>query len=596
MPALAQLVPGHVFARDFRILHLLAEGGMGAVYVVEQLSTGKRRALKAMLPQLVVDARARERFAQEARIAAHIESEHVVETVAAGIDEPTGLPWLAMELLEGRDLSHALRERGALPPSEVFEILQQLGDGLGAAHAKGIVHRDLKPENLFIAVSRRRGVPFTLKILDFGIAKLTQESRATASTTAAVGSPMWMAPEQTEQHARIRPATDVWALGLVAFYLLTGRSYWRVANHPEVRLTALFTEVLVTPLEPASVRAAQLGVGHLVPAGFDAWLARCLDRDPERRFPDARVALASLSPGLSLRDDAPHVPMTHEHRRVVPPTVAMTPSPVHPHAPTPYAPQGWAPHPHASTPYAVHSPSTATGSLPASRSTTTRSIALALGLVATLVGAGLSAFGGLVLWQRFAQREAPPPPRLVAHAQIDAGAQAQIDAGAHADAALAIADSGPVIVAPTAHDAGTHASRARSEVQRDPTPPGDDVTRFVWSEGARRRWRGTWSGQGWRYAITIALRRDGRDASGTIEWRLLETPRPDFQSRIGHQAEELVEGHYDEATGALDLAGYQSSDPTLVSTDHYDLRVAASGAISGRSQSDGGRVSARPAD
>ncbi|UJR79437.1 serine/threonine-protein kinase [Sandaracinus amylolyticus] len=591
MPALPQLVPGHVFARDFRILHLLAEGGMGAVYVVEQLSTGKRRALKVMLPQLVVDARARERFAQEARIAAHIESEHVVETVAAGIDDPTGLPWLAMELLEGRDLSHALRERGALPPSEVYEILQQLGDGLGAAHAKGIVHRDLKPENLFVAISRRRGVPFTLKILDFGIAKLTQESRATASTTAAVGSPMWMAPEQTEAHARIRPATDVWALGLVAFYLITGRSYWRVANHPEVRLTALFTEVLVTPLEPGSVRAAQLGVGHLVPAGFDAWLARCLDRDPDRRFPDARVALASLSPGLSLREDAPHVPMTHEHRRVVPPTVAMTPSSVQPHAPTPYAPQGWTPHPRASTPYAVHGPSTATGPVGAPRSSATRHIALALGLVATLVGAGLSAFGGLVLWQRFSQREVPPPPRLVAHVQLDAGAQL-----ARVDAAIALPDSGPAIVAPPAHDAGSDASRARTEAPRDPQPPSDEVARFAWADGARRRWRGTWSGQGWRYAITIALRRDGRDASGTIEWRLLESPRPDFQSRIGHQAEEFVDGHYDEATGALDLAGYQTSDPTLVSTDHYDLRIAASGAISGRSQSDGGRVSARPAD
>ena len=91
-------------------------------------------------------------------------------------------------LLEGRDLSAMVRERGPLPPAEVYEILQQLGDGLGAAHARGIVHRDLKPENLFIAISRRRGVPFTLKMLDFGIAKLTQESRATASSTAAVGS------------------------------------------------------------------------------------------------------------------------------------------------------------------------------------------------------------------------------------------------------------------------------------------------------------------------------------------------------------------------------------------------------------------------
>ena len=269
MAGLPTLTPGTLFARDFQVIGLLAEGGMGAVYVVEQVSTGKRRALKIMLPALVEDRRARERFAMEARIGAQIASEHVVEVVAAGIDEATQTPWLAMELLEGQDVHQLLRVRGRLPVEETIELLQQLGEGLGPAHAKGIVHRDLKPENLFVAVSRRRGVPFTLKILDFGIAKLTQESRSTASATAAIGSPMWMAPEQTEQSAQLRPATDVWAIGLIAFHLLTGRYYWRVANDPEVRLTALFTEVLVTPLDPPSVRAAQAGLSHLLPPGFD---------------------------------------------------------------------------------------------------------------------------------------------------------------------------------------------------------------------------------------------------------------------------------------------------------------------------------------
>src|SRR5262245_55323193 len=151
MPVLPQLAPGSVFARDFRVLHPLAEGGMGAVYVVEQLSTGKRRALKVMLPQLAPDQRARERFAQEARIGGQIESGHVGEVVSAGIDELSGMPWLAMELLDGRDLASTVRERGPLAPSEAYDVFQQIADGLGAAHGKGIVHRDLKPENLFIA-------------------------------------------------------------------------------------------------------------------------------------------------------------------------------------------------------------------------------------------------------------------------------------------------------------------------------------------------------------------------------------------------------------------------------------------------------------
>src|SRR5580704_9061611 len=107
---------GNVFARDYRVERPLSEGGMGALYVVEQLSTGSRRALKLMHPQLVQDARLRQRFEQEARVGARIESDHVVQVLGAGVDEPSGLPFLVMELLNGQDLERAIAERGALPP------------------------------------------------------------------------------------------------------------------------------------------------------------------------------------------------------------------------------------------------------------------------------------------------------------------------------------------------------------------------------------------------------------------------------------------------------------------------------------------------
>jgi formylglycine-generating enzyme required for sulfatase activity len=146
----------------------------------------------------------------------------------------------------------------------------------------GIVHRDIKPENLFIAESRREGVPFTVKILDFGIAKLVAER--TADGTQPVGTPLFMAPEQTDRRGVITPATDVWPLGLIAFYCLTGQLYWLGITQG---ITALLREVVLEPLAPASERAAALGVPHVLPPGFDEWFANCVNRDPMQRYQEA---------------------------------------------------------------------------------------------------------------------------------------------------------------------------------------------------------------------------------------------------------------------------------------------------------------------
>ncbi len=302
-----ELSPGTVFARDYRIVRALAEGGMGAVYVAEQLSTGKERALKVLLPGVVDDARNRESFALEARVGSRIESDHVVEVVGAGVDDETGAPWLAMELLRGESLGDRVRRRGALPRDEVAALFDQLGDALSKAHRAGVVHRDLKPENLFVAESRIRGVAFVLKVLDFGIARLIAQDRTAATSTRAIGSPLWLAPEQAQTGARIKPATDVWALGLLAFYALTGKAYWRAGNAEEFNVTALLMEVAVNALPSASERAAELGVAALVPAGFDAWFARCVARDADARFADAGEAVAPL---LALLGTAPSMPET----------------------------------------------------------------------------------------------------------------------------------------------------------------------------------------------------------------------------------------------------------------------------------------------
>jgi serine/threonine protein kinase len=301
--SLLRLAPGTVFAGDFEIVSPLAEGGMGAVYVARQLSTGKERALKVMQPQFITDSRNRERFGREARAGSQVESEHVVEVVAAGIDAQTNVPWIAMELLRGEDLESFAARVGPLAPIQTLEIFRQLCHGLAAAHVSGLVHRDLKPENVFLATARHVGVPFTVKLLDFGIAKMVQETKH--DVTDAVGTPTWMAPEQTESGRSITPATDVWALGLIAFRLLTGVKYWKASQPDDASPMAILREVVFEPMEPASVRARALGSKAALSAAFDGWFSRCLSRDASKRFPNATATLAALEPILAKGLDAP---------------------------------------------------------------------------------------------------------------------------------------------------------------------------------------------------------------------------------------------------------------------------------------------------
>jgi formylglycine-generating enzyme required for sulfatase activity/serine/threonine protein kinase len=283
------LEPGRVFGKDFRILRALKAGGMGAVYICEQLSTGKQRALKVMNPDLAQDPATRDRFVLEARAAAQIDSDHVVEVVTAGVDEETGAPYLVMELLRGEELHDAQERLGPLPVGDVAEVLAQIGHALERAHAMGIVHRDLKPQNVFLSVSRRKDAAFTAKILDFGIAKLVADSQKTS--TQPLGSPLFMSPEQTDRRGRISPATDVWALGLIAFKLLTGWDFWRETDS----LPMLLREIVVDTLPFASERAREVGAAEMLPVGFDAWFSRCVNRDIDARFADAGACVRAFA-------------------------------------------------------------------------------------------------------------------------------------------------------------------------------------------------------------------------------------------------------------------------------------------------------------
>jgi serine/threonine protein kinase len=282
----ARIAAGTIFGADFRVVQPLGAGAMGEVYIAEQLSTGKQRALKVMNHAFADDPQVRALFDQEARVGGRIESEHVVEVVAAGVDTRLGVPWLAMELLRGEDLQSRVEKRGPLREGELYVVFEQICHAMGAAHRAGVVHRDLKPENIFLSEAKRARLPFTVKLLDFGIAKVLAQGAPPSVATGAIGTPLWMAPEQSMAQP-VDARADVWALGLIAYYVVTGKNYWRAAENLDATVHDVFQEILREPLPPALVRAREYGVESALPGGFDAWFRRCVNRDLEQRFRDA---------------------------------------------------------------------------------------------------------------------------------------------------------------------------------------------------------------------------------------------------------------------------------------------------------------------
>ncbi|MEN9578472.1 MAG: hypothetical protein RJA70_1481 [Pseudomonadota bacterium] len=294
---------GQLFAGRYRVTRFLAAGGMGAVYVAEQISTELPVALKVLFPHVLANADAAQKFEVEAKIAARVRSENIVQVLDAGVDEETGMPFLAMELLQGKQLEDVVLESGRLSSELVVEYLSQTAAGLDKAHfyrtrdgaAQAIVHRDLKPENLFLT-HRENGHP-VVKILDFGIAKVLSD---TANVSQEIkGTPLYMAFEQASG-LPITAQTDVWALGLIAFFLLTGKPYWRAASNPSAGLPALFGEVLAEPLIAASARSQELGIAPTWPPSFDAWFSRCVHRDPAQRYASAGAAAQALAAALGV--------------------------------------------------------------------------------------------------------------------------------------------------------------------------------------------------------------------------------------------------------------------------------------------------------
>ncbi|HEV8549088.1 MAG TPA: serine/threonine-protein kinase, partial [Polyangiaceae bacterium] len=282
-------LPG-VIAGRYRPLRLIARGGMGAVYEVVHENTGEHLALKLMLARSLLRPELVERFRREARIQSAVKSEHVVRVVDADVaPELDGAPFLVMELLQGMDFERICAERQP-SPAEVVDWLRQAGRALDKAHEEKIVHRDLKPENIFLA--ERQGLPPIVKVLDFGVAKLMPEGDAgTTGATATgqiLGTPRYMAPEQASGAKKILPASDRFALGLIAFRLLAGRHYFEGDNW--VTLLQMVTR---------GPTAAPSEMGCARGSTFDGWFARACAFEPGARFGSCAEQVDALAGALA---------------------------------------------------------------------------------------------------------------------------------------------------------------------------------------------------------------------------------------------------------------------------------------------------------
>jgi serine/threonine-protein kinase len=259
---------------------------MGVVVLVEHIELRQRMAIKLMTPGVNHDPQNVERFVREARAAAGIQSEHVVRIFDVGTFD-TGAPYMVMELLRGEDLGQLLTNVGRLPIHEAVDYTLQACQAIAEAHAMGIVHRDLKPSNLFL--TRRSDGTALIKVLDFGISKAMnpdkegQFSANLTATSAVMGSPLYMSPEQVRNAKQVDARADVWSLGVILHELLTGAPAFNADTLPGI-CAAIIAD------EPAPLRSLRPDA----PPELEMIVCKCLEKSVSRRFQSVRELVAAL--------------------------------------------------------------------------------------------------------------------------------------------------------------------------------------------------------------------------------------------------------------------------------------------------------------
>ncbi len=280
----SMLREGAVVAGKYRVERVLGAGGMGVVVAAHHMVLDERVALKFLLPEALASPEAVARLVREARAATRIKSEHVGRVIDVGqLDD--GAPFIVMEYLEGADLSAMLEERGPLATAQAVDFLLQACEAIAEAHLRGVVHRDLKPANLFCVTTPDGSL--SIKVLDFGISKVATADgdQKLTKTSAVMGSPVYMSPEQMRRSKDVDGRTDIWSLGVILFELLTGRIPFDAESAPEL--------IIKIATEPPPLLRTILPDA---PAALEIALAHCLEKDPAQRFQNVGELALALQP------------------------------------------------------------------------------------------------------------------------------------------------------------------------------------------------------------------------------------------------------------------------------------------------------------
>jgi serine/threonine protein kinase len=294
----AQRVPeelraGCIFDGKYEVECVLGMGGMGVVLLARDVVLSRHVALKVLLPDRVKEERHVARFLREGRAAALISGEHVCRVLEVSRSR-SGLPYMVLEWLVGRNLDEICDEEGPIDPHLAVDYVLQASEAVAQAHARGIVHRDIKPANLFLTQTPD-GAPL-VKVLDFGISKVTEktdeEVSALTKTGVLIGSPRYMAPEQMKNPSAVDARADIWGFGAVLFKLVIGRPPFLAASVAE-----LFASVIHDPAPRASALRED------VPLGLDEAIRRCLEKDPANRFQTLDGLAEAIAPFASRAED-----------------------------------------------------------------------------------------------------------------------------------------------------------------------------------------------------------------------------------------------------------------------------------------------------